>query len=62
VASWSERKERKKKQEDFKDKPDPARKVSKPKVSGNEDDVASATKNEVERNEALKKRKGSGRG
>lgn len=62
MASWSERQERKKKREDFKDSPDKGRKVSRPKVAGNEDDVASATKNEVERNEAVKKHKKFGRG
>lgn len=60
--SWSEKQAAKKKKEQFKDTPDPERKVSKPKIKGNEDEVASATKGQVDRDEALKKHRKYGRG
>lgn len=62
MASWSERQERKKKLKAHEDEPGKDRKVSRPKIAGNEDDVASATTNQVERDKALSKHKKFGRG
>lgn len=62
MGKWQERKEREKKQKDFADEPKADRKVSRPKIKGNEDEVASATKGEVDKEELLKKHRKYGRG
>lgn len=62
MSKWSEKKAREKTLKDFESTPKKDRKVSRPKVEGNEDDVASATKNEVDRKEALKNYRKFGRG
>lgn len=62
MATWAEKQAKKRKLKEFEDTPGPTRKVSKPKVKGNEDEVASATKGQVDREEALKKHRRYGRG